>query len=158
KTFTTSDGVIRRLRVSGLAGSNPAFTYQQGQNIISVDRYITMDGAVNYVNIQGLNYEGFEVFAEAKGDNPYVPDPPRYIARRRQSDLIETTTKAQEVANRELYDMNRRPEGVEMEVIGNPLLQPQMTIHVISPKIESDGLVMIDSVQHTIRSNSYRTR
>lgn len=158
KTYTTSDGVIHRERVSALAAGTASFEYQKGINIIRARRTISLDGIANFISVDGLEYEDVPCHAEAVDLNPYIPTPPGTIAKSVQSDLIETPTKAQEIANRMLYDNNRRPEGMELEVFGNPLLQPRMTLHVVHSDLEvGDAYLLIDSVSHSIRKSSYRT-
>jgi hypothetical protein len=157
RTFTRSDGTIFRERVSGIAGGGAAWAFDQGTNILRVRRHRTVDGIANRVTIEGLNYEGVEVTAEANGTNPFVPNPPGYIGINLRSDLIETTPRAEIIAARELSDKNRRPEGVEVETFGNPLLQPQMTVCVNANDIGGNGYFMIDGVRHSIRAASFRT-
>lgn len=162
KTFDKPDGTIWRQRVSASAGPAPAFTYEQGVNIISVHRRRSREGIVNKVIVTGLTYEGIQIggpgVAEAQAPNPFVPTPPGYITRDERSDLVEADGKAQEIADRMVSDLNRRPESYEVETTLNMLLQPGMTVRLIHDDVESgSATVLIDRVQHTLRAASFRT-
>lgn len=158
RTYTTSDGVIRRTRVSGQVGGGGAFTYEKGVNIIRGRRTRSLNGIVNKITIRGLTYEGLEVIGEATADSPYIPDPPGTVGESIQSNLVETDADAQSIAQRMVSDRNRRPEAFEGEVIGNPLLQPGMTVTVIHDELESGSAnLLLDRVQHTISRNGFRT-
>jgi hypothetical protein len=162
RTYTDRAGVVRRMRVSGNVGVGAAFDYSEGVNIIKATRRRAVEGIVNKCIVTGLTYEGLQIggpgIAEAQADNPFISDPPRYIAQKIQSNLVEDDAKALEIAQRTVSDKNRRPEIFELEVIGNPLLEPLSVIGLTHADLEAgSGLLLVDRVQHTIRAASFRT-
>jgi hypothetical protein len=160
KTFTRA-GVIYRQAVGSNIGIGAAWTYEEGVNIINIERRET-DEIVNRCVVTGLEYEGLLVggpgVAEAQADNPYVPDPPRYVSEDKQSNLVEDDAKALEIAVRTVRDKNRLPTIYEIEAIFNPKIKPRSVIRVISSKVETGSAsLIVDRVQHTIRAASART-
>ena len=162
RTYTDRAGVIRRYSVSGNVGVGSAFSYAEGDNIIKVTRRRTLDGIVNKCIVTGITYEGLSVggpgVGEAFADNPFVPDPPRYITLAIQSNLVEDDAKALEIATRMVADKNVRPETLELEVPGEATIQPLSILSVAHSDIEiSSGRLIVDRVQHSIRGASWRT-
>jgi hypothetical protein len=163
RTFTVADGTIRRLRVSGNVGLGASWTYEEGVNSIKITRRRTLEGIINKCIVTGLDYEGLTVGGEDGGavafaDNPFIPDPPRYITETIQSNLVEDDERALAIAKRIVADKNRRPEVFELEVVFNPKIQPLSVIRVIHEDVEAgDAYLVVDRVQHTIRGNSART-
>lgn len=162
RTYTDRTGAIRRMQISGNIGVGSAFDYTDGENIIKITRRRSLDGIVNKVVVTGLDYEGLTVggpgVAEAQADNPFVPNPPRYITEAVQSNLVEDDEKALEIATRMVRDKNRRPETFEIEVIGNGKVQPLSIVNLAQSQIEvAGGRVIVDRVQHSIRETGYTT-
>lgn len=156
RTFTVGNGTILRRRVSGKAGLTAGWTFQQGVDILSVKRTRTLDGIVNRALITGLVYEGVDVSGTAEAPNAYIPVPPGTIGYETQDDLIETDGAAGTIAQRIVGDRNRRPEGMELTTIGNPLIVPAMTVAVQSGEIESAGArAFVINVKHTINAASF---
>lgn len=157
RTYTDRAGVIRRGRVSGnVGGGGHAFSYAQGENITRCRRRRTNADIINYCQIVGLNYLGYQIggpgVAEAWADNPFVPDPPRFQGPTIQSNLVEDNDTALSFARRTVADGNRRPEVYEAEVFGNPKLDPLRVIALEHDEVETgSGRFVIDRVQHTIR-------
>src|SRR5262249_29400552 len=84
--------------------------------------------------------------------------PPGEVADEIQSDLVEDNTKAQEIAAREVGDRNRRPEYLELVVIGNPLIQAGQTIGVTHEDVGADNAhVFVEHVDQNISSSGYTT-
>jgi hypothetical protein len=158
RTFSLTSGVIVRRRVDGRAAFNPAYTYTQGTNILSIRRRRTLDGIVNRALVEGLTYEGLAVSGTAEAANPYIPDPPGTISDRVQDDLIETDVRANLIAERIVADKNRRPDGFELDVSINPLLQPGMTIAISAAAVEAQNArVLIANIRHAISAQGATT-
>lgn len=156
RTFTGTDGRIHRRRVSGSPAPGAAWTYTQGVNILSLKRTRNLSGIRNRCVVSGLAYEGVEITGEASAPNSYIPSSPGYITEPLQSNLVETDEIAAAIAQTYVADHNRRPEGLVLGLVGNPLLQPGMTIQVDSDEIEADeALALIERVQHTINSTGF---
>lgn len=158
KTYVTSDGVIRRRRISGAASPTAAWSYTEGSNILKARRIRQRDGIINKMTVNGLTYEDLEITAEASAANEFVPNPPEFFADDIQDNLVESNEKALEIAYRFVSDFNRRPESLELEVIGNPVLQPGSTIGVVHSDLEvASGLLFIEHLEHRITANSFLT-
>jgi hypothetical protein len=155
RTFTDSAGVIRRMRVSGNPGASGAYTITTAQLIERPRRVRTLDGIANACIVTGLTYEGLTVggegVAEASAPNPYVPSPPGFVGSSIQDDLIEDDATALAIARREVSDKNRRPEGLELQIVGDPRIQPAMTLAVTEPALETGTAnVFVEHVAHQI--------
>jgi hypothetical protein len=155
RTFTDSAGVIRRMRVSGNPGASGAFSITTAQLIDRPKRVRTLDGIVNACIVTGLTYEGLTVggegVAEAQAPNPYVPSPPGFVGPPVQDDLIEDDATALAIARREVSDKNRRPEGLELTIVGDPRMQPAMTLTVTESTLETGTAnVFVEHVAHQI--------
>lgn len=161
RTWTDRTGAIFRRRVSGAVGAGAFWEYDQ-ETVIRCRRRRSVDGVVNKCVVTGVEYEGMAIggpgVAEAYADNPFIPDPPRYITEEIKSDLVETDEKAIEIAARTVADKNRRPETFEVEVVGNPLLQPLSVIHLTHSEVESGSAnLVVDRVEHHIQPASFTT-
>lgn len=157
RTYTDRAGIIRRYQVSGNIGIGSSFNYSNGANVIKIVRRRSLDGIVNKAVVTGLTYEGLQVggpgVAEAQADNPFVPNPPRYITEAIQSNLVEDDAKALEIAIRTVRDKNRRPETFEITIAGERRMQPLSIIQIAQPELEvASGRVIVDRVQHSIRA------
>jgi hypothetical protein len=158
RTFTVNTGVILRRRVTGKAGLSAAWTATQGVDLLGVKRIRSLEGIVNRADVTGLTYEEVGVSGTAFAANPYIPDPPGTIGYEVQDDLIETDVVAGTIAQRTVGDRNRRPEHLELTLIGNPLLMPSMTIGVAAGAVEASGIrAFIQNVSHTVDSSSFTT-
>lgn len=158
RTFTIASGVVLRRRISGKAGPSAAWNFKRGVDIISAKRMRTLDGVVNHAIVRGLTYEDLEVVQEASAPNAYIPNPPGEAAYETQSDLVETDAKALEIATRIVADRNRRPERLELQVIGNPLIQPGATIQVDHSDLGVSGArVFVENVSHSISDQGFTT-
>lgn len=161
RTFTRANGAIYRRRVSGAPGITAAYAFVKGTNIYKATRSKRVDGIVNKAVVKGLEWEGTTVEAEYSTTNEYLaetnPTNP-YIAEEISDDLIEDNAKALEVATRWVQDHNRLPETVTLEVPGNPLLYPGMTVSIDHDVLEAeDGLMLVENVQHTLNSSGFVT-
>jgi len=159
RTFTNRDGNILRRRVSGDVGAGSGWTYEEGVNIISCERQRRTEGIVNRAVVTGLTFEGLLIggpgVAEAQADNPFIPDPPRYVTEELQDDLIEDDAKAREVAARIVGDKNRRPEVFRVTVPFNPRIQPLSIVKIIHDVLEvgSGSRFVVDQVQHHVTAS-----
>lgn len=154
RTFTAPNGMIYRRRVSGGTGATAAWTFDQAIDLLRAKRTRDATGICNQMTVTGLSYEGTEVTGSASALNPYVPSPPGFIADEIQDDLVETNADAIEIAQREVGDRNRRPEGADVEVLGNPLLQPAMTTGLNASDLEvTNGLTFLLNLKHSIVFN-----
>ncbi len=159
-TYERKVGIWRQ-RLALAPGITPTWTYIEGVNIFSARRTLDTTGIENKVVVTGLTYEGVETTAEASAPNTYLiktrPTNP-YIAGEISSDLIEDDAKAQEVATRYVSDHNRSPDGAQMTVPGNPLLDPGVSIKVTHSKMEmTNTLLLITDIHHSIEGSRYRT-
>lgn len=158
RTFTIATGVVLRRRISGKAGPSATWAFKKGVDLISAKRIRSLDGVVNHAIVRGLTYEDLEVVGEASAPNPYIPTPPGEAAEDTQSDLVETDAKALEIARRIVGDRNRRPERLELTVIGNPLIQPAATIQVDHPDLGVIGArVFVENVSHSVADGGFTT-
>jgi hypothetical protein len=155
RTFTDSAGVIRRMRVSGTPGAEGAYLITTAQLLEKPRRVRSRDGIINKCVVTGLTYEGLVVggpgVAEAQANNPYVPNPPGYITEEIQSDLVEDDATALAIARRVVSDKNRRPESLELPIVGDPRIQPGMTLTVEADGLETGSAnVFVEHVDHRI--------
>jgi hypothetical protein len=157
RTYTTPQGTIIRRRVSGSPSAGAAWHFVRGVDIhTGAQRTRNLDGIINHAIVRGLTYEDVEVFGEASAANAYVPDPPAEVADEVQSNLVETDEKAEEIAQRIVGDFNRRPERLELPVIGNPLIIPGMTVQVTHSDLEAEGaLVFVEHIDHHISGATF---
>lgn len=157
RTFEAANGTVYRWQSSGVPSAYPAWTFVRGVDILRSRRTRGRDGIINVCTVNGLSYEGFTVTGTAgPTSNPYIPNPPGQIADEIQSNLVETNAKALEIAQREVAERNRRPEGAELEVIGNPLIWPMITAGIEDDSIEIvGGLAHVDQVIDRITHSSY---
>lgn len=146
KTFDAPTLVMRRY-VSGIPAATAAFDYVEDQNIYSARRDGTMRQVHNRVEAYGLPQPSGTPGYFWYGFSPLVPIPPGYFNFDFRSDLIETTAVANNVARRLLGEMNRATEDITIEIPGNPLLIPTMTVSLLYP---SEGIVEVTnySVKH----------
>lgn len=153
RTFTDRTGAILRRRVSGAVGTGAAFSYETGDNMLSISRKIATDGIRNRAIVTGVTFLDLQIGpATAQASNPFVPDPPKYVGPPVQSDLIEDLPKAQEIADRLVADGNRRPEVYELRVVCNPKLSPINVIDITAPEVDTgSGRFVVDRVAHSIR-------
>lgn len=160
-TFTDRAGNILCRRVAGNIGTGSIFSYVEGENIIAIRRERTVEGIVNQCTVTGINILGLQIggagVAEARADNPFIPNPPGYIGDPIDDDLIEDNVTALQVARRRVADGNRRPERFTVTVIFNPFLVPAAVVTIEAPSEEADGRYLIDSVRHEISGNQART-
>ena len=158
RTFTIATGVVLRRRISGKAGPSATWNFARSVNIISARRTRTLDGVVNHAVVRGLTYEDLEVVQEASAPNAYIPNPPGEAAAETQSDLVETDAKALEIARRIVADRNRRPERLELTVVGNPLIHPGATIQVDHADLGVSGArVFVENVSHSVSDQGFTT-
>lgn len=158
KTATTSDGVVRRRRVSGNPAATAFWTFQEGVDILHIRRIRTEDRIANRAVIDGYEYEGVAVSGTASATNSYLPNPPGTVTYQQQSNLVETDAVAGTIAARIVGDRNRRPEKLEIEAIGNPLIQPFMTVGLVHADLEvSSARVFVEHVEHRITQSSFTT-
>lgn len=158
RTFVRGNGSIYRRRVSGDTASTPVWTCQQGQDIISIKRRRSIEGIKNQWKVTGYTYLNVPVQQTAQATSAYIPTPPQYVGDTLQSELIETDAKALAVAQRLVSDTNRRIESYELEVIGNPLIQPADTIGIIHSGVSNvNSMFLVDTVTHRVTSRGYRT-
>lgn len=158
KTFTDSAGVIRRMRVSGAPAAGAALSIGPSQLLERPRRVRSRDGIQNACVVTGISIAGITVggpgVAEVRAPNPYIPDPPRYVGPPIQDDLIEDDETAIAIAARTVADKNRRPEGLELPIVGDPRVQPGMTLAVTEEALETGGAVntFVEHVSHRIGS------
>lgn len=176
RTFVKANGSIYRRRISGDAGATSVWTCEEGVDIISIRRRRTIEGIRNKWTVTGYSYLNVPIEQTAQASSPYIPTPPQYVGGTLQSELIETDAKALAVAQRLLSDSNRRSEAYELEIIGNPLIQPGDTITVIHSQlggldainaigaffgVQLDAVVnsrfLVDTVSHRVSASGFRT-
>lgn len=146
KTYSLPSGVIVRRRVSGAPGAAAALTFSKGVNILNgAGRERMLDGIANRFSVTGVEYQSLTVPADgpavASAPNPYIPNPPGFIGKSIQSNLIETDEKAQEIADRKVADGNRRPEAIDFSAPLDPRAQPGMTVGVVHPDLEAGSVL-----------------
>jgi hypothetical protein len=164
RTYSLSNGTIRRQRITGRPGGSPALTFEKGVQILSNPRHHrTAVGIVNKVIITGVEYEGLTVggpgVGEASAPNPYVTNVSGYTTERIQSNLVEDDATALLFAQQRVSDKNRRPEYGEFEIPLDPRLQTGMTVKVIHPDLELGSLTAFcQNVAHSINASGAKTR
>ncbi len=162
-TYSDTHGNILRRRVSGIPGPSGALTFTKGVEILAdARRNRSRVGIVNRCVVTGLTYEGLSIggdgIGEFSAENPYVPNPPRYIGAPVQSNLVEDDAKALEIATRIVHDKNRRPEGLDFSIPLDPRVQPGMTVVVEHEDLETGtATVFVQSVSHSISSSGAKT-
>jgi hypothetical protein len=157
KTFDSAGGVVRRL-ISGIPANSPAFTYTKGDTsypILSIARPRTVRGIHNKIIITGHPSAAVDTVRVA--DNPYVPNPPKYIALDFASDVIQTAAIATTCSTRLMQEFNRIHDEIRLTVPGNPYLQPGMTISITHSDV---GLTtatpyFLKHVTHRINASGY---
>lgn len=155
--WDANDGTTRATRITGNPGPTAVWHAQRGIDILKSQRHRTVDGIYNQAIIDGLTLNNVAIHAEQQAPNSYVLRPSGYIPFKFQSNAIQTQTLAQSVADRTVADRNRRPDGLTLELRGNPLLLPSATLEVTDPHVEAAGnLVFMQHVTHTVMSG-YRT-
>ena len=150
-TFSGPNGAVYRRPITGAVGHGAVWEFVQGVDILEIRRRRTsIDGAANSVLVKGLTYNDVEIIGEASADNPYIPNPPGTILLDIQSDLVEDAPRATSVAQRLLANRNRRDEGLELTVLGNPLIWPASVIKISSDAVEAGEVrVFVEDVAHT---------
>lgn len=163
RTYTDSAGVIRRMRVTGAPGAGAALAIGTGQLVDRPRRTRTTDGIVNRCVVTGLSLAGITVggpgVADVSAANPYVPDPPGHVTATIQDDLVEDDATALAIAGRIVGDQNRRPEGLELAIVGDPRVQPAWTVAVTEAALETGGAAntFVQHVAHRITATSFVT-
>ncbi len=156
RTYTDSAGVIRRTRVALAPGAGAALRIGPAQLLERPRRTRTSDGIVNRCIVTGISIAGITVggpgVAEAEAPNPYLPDPPGFVTETIQDDLIEDDATALAIARRIVADKNRRPEGLELTIVGDPRIQPAWTLAVTEEALETGGAAntFVAQVAHRI--------
>ncbi len=159
KTFDAPTIVMRRF-VSGVPAGTAAFAYVEGENIYSAQRAGTMREVHNRVEVYGLPQPSGTPGYYYQAFSPLVPIPPAYINFEFRSDLIETTAIANNVARRLIGEMNRATEDIEIEIPGNPLLIPTMTVSLEYPSIGLTAATnyFLKHVTHRFGADGFTTR
>lgn len=149
-TFTRSNGAIyRRPIVYGTS----TWTFAEDTNVFSARRSEAIEGIYNAVQIDGLTYEGLTVSAFVGTANADIPDPPGTVALRKSSNYVETDSRATVVAEAMLTRVNRRPVSYSIEVPGNPLIEPAITITLDIPSVNSGGSAWVASREHVVSTS-----
>lgn len=159
-TFDGPDGIVRRRRNSGLPSGSPAWTYVQGENILDIDPPRLTSEMRNKVVVTGLPQGDFTPSATQQAANSYIPNPPEYVADNYSNDLIETDDIAGAVAVRRLKRKNRIIREITLQVPGNPLIYPGMTIGIQAPKVKLYTVqpYLVKHVSHSYRAGEFTTR
>ena len=162
RTYTDSAGVVRRGAISGSSGSGARVSFVQGVDGVRIRRKSDVKGIINHAIVWGLQFLGYQIggpgICEAWADNPFVDDPPRFQGPEERSNLIEDEVTGLAIARRIVALGNRIPEYYEIELLGDPRIQPLMIVGVDYDALElGDIRCRVDHVQHSIRATSFRT-
>ncbi len=157
KVYDSPDGVVRSMLVSGVPATGGAFSYVQGTNIFSISRPRTISKIYNQVSVKGLPQPGVTWPTVRQEANSLVPNPPEFNDLPVWSQVIQTAAIASTVAERFMEEVNRVAEEIDLEVPGNPYLQPGMTIQITASNIgiNSATSYRIRHVTHTVESDKY---
>ncbi len=140
-------------------------TFTEGQDGVRIQRVGPSYGEiVNRWVVQGLTYEGIPLEGgdeEQNGDLDmfYPPEKrPAFIGRELQTDLLEFEHYCQQCASIKVQDTNRRTDGWEIVLAGEPTqhtLELQVTIGVNMPSLGSSGVSRhrITSIQHELSAD-----
>ena len=131
--WATNDGVVHFHYKKPLPGASVFWTYETQNNIVQY-RYTKTDRNLrNKIVVVGYD----EIRAEASALSPYVANPPGYRTAILSSEIIDTSSMAQVIANWMLNDLNHLQESVEMDIQANPLLNVG---HTITIDLQEDGV------------------
>lgn len=152
RIFADRGGVVRFQERPRNPSAYPMWEYSIGaRNIHKLNRSVTNTDVRNYVEVRGYN----GIRAVARAPSSYIGNVP-YRGVLIANDLIDTQSIANFMAARILNDLNRLKEVIDLEIDGNPYLEPGETIQLRSDS--SDDSYLINTVNHTMTAEGYFTR
>jgi len=135
RVWATPDGVVHFRQVAVRPSSSSFWDYVESPNKAAGNSGIVRARAVrsdkalrNRIVVRGQDADYNLIEVEAKADSPYVPTPPRYRSAVISSSVLDNADQCQQIADRVLNELNRISTTVDLEVVGNPLLQVGHTI------------------------------
>jgi len=138
RVWATKGGTVKFAKVypkpsteyKWLYTKDPTFGSQSG--IIRVTRSFTDINLRNWVEVWGWTnpITGETIEAVRSADSPFVPSPPRYRKCVVSSEIIDTQSMADWIAERILNDLNCLLERGDVEIQGNPKLNVGDTIRI----------------------------
>jgi hypothetical protein len=167
-TYDQLTGYIQRARYNTYYSAPTVdAAWVEGQDGVRVARLGPTFGAiVNRVIVRGLTYEGIPIEAGSEAANPdlngyYPPElQDAYVGRELASDLIEFQHFAQQAAAIQVQDTNRRTDGWEIVLAGDPqqhTLELQVTVSLDFPSLGSTGPTKhrIVSIAHELSADPW---
>jgi hypothetical protein len=122
-------------------------------NILDINYAVSERGLRNRVVVYGI--EG--VNATAETSSPYLPNGYFKTAVMSAGIMITETSVAQQAADINLYLTNRLTYGLNVTVIGNPILNARKVINVNTSVIPLSGYWYIFSCEHNFSNQGYIT-
>ncbi len=157
-------GIWRTPRQTGSSDGSVS----QGSNLYTAGRTRTKSTIVNSVIVNGLNYYEIPARYITQADSDYIPDPPKYIGREINNELIETgpeveeggdgTTRAEMVGDAWLALLNKRGDSLDLTIRGNGSWRPGQTCTVTSSRLGVSSVALyVTGVRHRVAAATFET-
>jgi PKD repeat protein len=124
--WATKDGTVQFQYKKPLPAASTLWTYTEGVDILKFKYTKTDRNLRNRAVVIGYN----DIKATAQQGSPFVPTPPTYRTAIMASELIDTQSMANALSAWLVGDLNHLTESIEMDVVGNPLLDVGHTVRV----------------------------
>ena len=147
KIWATVDGMVKLRMMRAIASSTytrsysretdiftppETFTQSIAGSIININAVSTDEDLRNWVDVSGYTNISGEVMVKSSAwySSDYVPDPPTYRRCEIQSQLIDTQSVSDAIANQVLFDLNRLKYTADVAIFGDPRLQIGETLGI----------------------------
>lgn len=132
KTWDDPSGLVVRRELTHAPSSSAVWYFEEEVNCYGGRRHKSKSDVRNKAIVEGLpGTDGSEVKVIRQAASVYVGTPPTYRPYGIKTDLVEDVTYAATVAERLMLEHNKMLDEIEqLQVAGNPFLNPGMTVAV----------------------------